>query len=283
MSAVAPRTRTTRFPLAIDADSALAASARLWLLVALAGQWTFLYYIATFYDAATLAGDFAAWSRNPYLLRGYVAGDTAGNLAFAAHVLVAAAVTFAGALQLLSSLRARWPALHRWNGRVFLTAAAIAATSGLGMIWLRGSRANFTAGLATSIDAVLILAFGALAWRAALVRDFAAHRRFALRTYVAANGVWFQRIGMFGWAVGNHAALGMTKHFDGWFDLGWAFGCYLLPLAVLELYLRVTAGSAAATRWVMAAGILFLTALTAFGVYAAYAFVWQPFLLRLGA
>ena len=264
------------------ANVVLSAAARLWFVTALVGQWAFLYYIAAFYDAATLRGDFAAWSNNRLLLKGYVPGDTSGNLAFAAHVLLAAVVTFGGALQLIPQIRARLLYLHRWNGRLFLLTAIAGALSGLYMIWVRGSRANFTAGFATSLDAALIIAFGVLAWRAARARDIPDHRRWALRTYIVANGVWFQRVGIFGWMVFHQAAVGMTKNFDGWFDLSWAFACYLFPLAVLELYLRVKESAGPRGRYVMAASILLLTALMGFGIYAAYMFVWRPFLWGIG-
>jgi hypothetical protein len=265
-----------------NANVVLAAAARLWFVTALLGQWAFLYYIAAFYDAATLRGDFAAWSNNRLLLKGYVPGDTAGNLAFAAHVLLAAIVTFGGALQLIPQIRAHFISVHRWNGRLFLLTAIAGAISGLWMIWVRGSRANFIAGFATSIDAVLIIGFALLAWRAVRRREIAAHRRWALRTYIVANGVWFQRVGIFGWMVFHQAAVGMTKHFDGWFDLSWAFGCYLLPLAILELYLRVKENSGPRGRYVMAGSILLLTALMGFGIYSAYMFVWRPFLWGIG-
>ena len=264
-------------------NAVLDAAARLWFVAALIGQWAFLYYIAVFYDVATLRGEFALWNKNTHLLKGYVAGDTAGNLAFAFHVLLAAIVTFGGALQLISQSRPRLHSLHRWNGRLFLLTAVCGAISGLVMVWIRGSRANLTAGFATSIDAALIIAFAFLAWRAARVRAFMVHRRWALRTYIVASGVWFQRVGIFGWTTLDPAAVGMTKNFDGWFDLSWAFGCYLLPLAVLELYLRVKDRGGPRSRYAMAVGILFLTAVMAFGSYAAYMFVWRHALYRIGA
>ncbi len=265
------------------ASAVLSGAACVWFFTALVGQWTFLYYIAAFYDAATLRGDFAAWSRNTFLLKGYVAGDTSGNLAFATHVLLASIVTFGGAMQLVSQARPWLRPFHRWNGRMFVATAIAGALSGLYMIWVRGSRANFTAGLATSLDALLIITFAVLAWRAARARAFATHRRWALRTYIAANGVWFQRVGVFGWIVfNNNVAVGMTKVFDGWFDLSWAFACYLLPLALLELYLRVKDRAQANGRYAMAAGLLLLTAVMGFGIYSAFAFVWRPFLWRLG-
>lgn len=264
------------------ATAALAAAARLWFVTALFGQWAFLYYISTFYVATTLRGDWAAWSRNTRLLNGYVYGDTAGNIAFAAHVLLAAIVTLGGALQLVPQIRERVVAVHRWNGRLFLTTAIVAALSGLYMIWVRGSRANFVAGLATSGDALLIIGCAATAWRFALRREITTHRRWALRAWIVANGIWFQRIGIFGWIVANPSAPGMTKHFDGWFDIVWEFGCYLLPLAVLELYLRAKENAGARGRYAMAGVLITLAAITAYGSYAAYTFVWRPFLWRLG-
>ncbi|HEX3124069.1 MAG TPA: DUF2306 domain-containing protein [Rhodanobacteraceae bacterium] len=265
------------------ANAVLDAAVRLWFVTALIGQWAFLYYIAGFYDAATLRGDFALWNRNTHLLKGYVAGDTAGNLAFAFHVLLAAIVTFGGALQLISQSRARWHSVHRWNGRLFLVTAIGGAISGLFMIWVRGSRANFVAGLATSIDAGLIITFAVLAWRAARARLYTVHRRWALRTFIVASGVWFQRVGIFGWTTFEPAAIGMNRNFDGWFDLSWAFGCYLLPLAVLEVYLRVKDRGGPRSRYALAVCILVLAAATAFGSYAAYMFVWRHALFRLGA
>jgi hypothetical protein len=265
------------------ANAVLDAAVRLWFVTALIGQWAFLYYIAGFYDAATLRGDFALWNRNTHLLKGYVAGDTAGNLAFAFHVLLAAIVTFGGALQLISQSRARWHSVHRWNGRLFLVTAIGGAISGLFMIWVRGSRANFVAGLATSIDAGLIITFAVLAWRAARARLYTVHRRWALRTFIVASGVWFQRVGIFGWTTFEPAAIGMNRNFDGWFDLSWAFGCYLLPLALLEVYLRVKDRGGPRSRYALAVCILVLAAATAFGSYAAYMFVWRHALFRLGA
>jgi uncharacterized membrane protein len=281
-----------KFPLEDSASSAsrfasakvaLDVAARTWFVTALLGQWAFLYYIAGFYDVATLRGDFALWNKNTHLLKGYVAGDAVGNMAFAFHVLLAATITFGGALQLISQSRTRLHSLHRWNGRAFLLTAIAGAVSGLYMIWVRGSRANLTAGLATSVDAALIIAFAAMAWSAARARAFAIHRRWALRTYIVSSGVWFQRVGIFGWTAFDPAAVGMTKNFDGWFDLTWAFGCYLLPLAVLEVYLRVKDRGGPRSRYAVAAGILLLTAMMAFGSYAAYMFVWRHALYRIGA
>src|SRR5688572_11239905 len=83
---------------------ALDAAARFWFLVTVVGQWAFRSYIFGFYGPPTLQGDFAAWNRNTHLIKGYVAGDTAGNLAFAAHALLAGVIAFGGTLQLVPQI-----------------------------------------------------------------------------------------------------------------------------------------------------------------------------------
>ncbi len=253
------------------ADSALNAAARFWFAVAVAGQWAFLYYILAFYGPSTLTGNFKAWSRNKFLLKGYVAGDTVGNLFFAAHVLLAAVVTFGGALQLVPQIRARALAFHRWNGRVFLVTAMAASLAGLHMVWVRGSTQNLDGAIAITINTALILAFAVLAWRSAAARDIAAHRRWALRAYLAANGVWFIRVGLFAWALLSHGHIGI-------FDRIWSFGCYLLPLGVLELYLRAKRGGGPGSRLAVAGGLFVSTVLMGVGIVGVYLALWRPLL-----
>jgi hypothetical protein len=119
--------------------STLQRAAALWFVTAVAGQWVFVYYISAFYGPATASGDWAAWDRNKHMTDGYVAGDDAGNVFFAAHVICAAAVTFAGTLQLIPWIRERAIAFHRWNGRTFMIAALAGALGGLYLEWVRGT------------------------------------------------------------------------------------------------------------------------------------------------
>jgi hypothetical protein len=66
-----------------------------------------LYYILAFYGTSTFTGNFQTWNKNTFLQMAYVRGDTAGNLAFAAHGLLASVIAFGGALQLIPQIRAR--------------------------------------------------------------------------------------------------------------------------------------------------------------------------------
>ncbi|MDB5481003.1 MAG: rane protein [Caulobacteraceae bacterium] len=249
------------------ADTALGAAARLWFAVALIGQWAFVYYIANFYGPSTLTGNFQSWSRNTNLVKGYVAGDTAGNVFFGAHALLAAVIAFGGAIQLIPQIRTRAVAVHRWNGRLFMLTALGVAFSGLYLIWVRGSSPTFLGAMAISLNGLLIIACVALAWRAALTRDLAAHRRWALRAYLVANGQWFFRVGIFAVAL-------IDRRLMDPFFMAWGFGCTLAPLAVLELYLRARDKGGPGGRLAMAGGLLGLSVLTGLGYMA----MWRPLL-----
>jgi hypothetical protein len=237
--------------------SPLDAAAALWFAVMVIGQWIFVYYIAAFYGARTLSGNFAAWAEHPFV-RAYVPGDTIGNLAFAAHVMLAIAITLGGTLQLLGQIRSRAAWLHRWNGRVFIALSMIASLAGFYMVWLREGADGGLADLGISLNGALILVFGALAWRTAAARNIAAHRRWALRTLMAVNGVFFLRLVFSGWImiVRSEPSALLFRVFE--------CAAFLLPLVVLELYLRardnggpvLRAGAAAAV--VGAAGYMII-------------------------
>jgi uncharacterized membrane protein len=264
---------TGKLGLNSGADTALRAAAQFWFVVAVIGQWAFLYYIAAFYGPSTFTGNFQAWTKNPFLHKGYIAGDTAGNLVFAAHALLAGVIAFGGAIQLIPQIRARAIAVHRWNGRLFVLTALGLSVSGLYVIWLRGKRPSIVdvGALAISLNAVLIITFVTLAWRSAHSHEISTHRRWALRSYLVANAQWFTRVGFMAWIIGSRN-LGIGENFDGAFFRFWGFGCYLVPLTVLELYLRAKESAGPRGRFAMAGGLVVLTLLMGVGIFGFYMF-----------
>lgn len=265
-------------PAAGAAAKALRWAGVAWFLVAAVGQAAFIGFILAFYGTRTAAGNFAGWNDKP-LIDGYIAGDDAGNLVFAAHVLLASVVTFAGLMQLLPPLRRRFPAWHRWTGRTFLAVAAFMALSGFWLSIVRGTSLSAVSSVAIVIDGLLILVFAGLAWRHAVKRRFESHRIWAMRTFMVVSGVWFLRVGLMGWVVVNGGPVGMTKDLSGPADIVLVFGSYLIPLALLELYLRAGRGANAALKTVVAVLVFAAAAFTAAGVFGTIAFMWGPYLL----
>jgi hypothetical protein len=254
----------------------LNSAARLWFLLVLAGQLLFVAHIVSFYGRAALAGDLVRW--NKPLTVGYVAGDGLGNAALSVHLAMAAMISFAGLLQLIPQIRARFPTFHRWNGRAYIVMAFLASGSALYLQLVRGGLpGGFVQHIGLVLNAVLIMIFALLALRYALARRFDVHRRWALRLFMVVSGVWFFRVGLFFWIIVNHGPVGFdSDKFEGPALTVLSFLQYLLPLAVLELYLRAQRGTTGVTaRFAAASVLLVLTVAMGIGLFGHTAFMFS--------
>jgi hypothetical protein len=249
-----------------------------WFVVAAAGQAAFIWMILAHYGRKTLAGDPAGWNDKP-IIKGYVPGDTAGNVMFAVHVLLAAVVTLGGLLQLVPAIRRRAPGLHRWNGRVFFVVAYVMAAGGLWLTWARHTYLSLISAVSVSVNGVLILVFTALAWRMAAAGRVDAHRRWAMRAFLVVNGVWFLRVAIMAWVLMSGGGLGMNRTLSGPADVVLQFGSYLVPLAVLEAYLWAQRRAGSVVARLVVGLMATMTLLTAAGVVGAVLFMWGPFMI----
>ncbi|OYW28460.1 MAG: hypothetical protein B7Z44_08345 [Caulobacter sp. 12-67-6] len=259
-------TQTTSAGREALAGKALGVSARLWIFTALAGQLAFALYVASFYGGAAVQGRFEAW--NDVLVGGYVRGAMIGNIVLAAHLLLAVVITLGGPFQLWPWIRRRAPWLHRWNGRFYMLTAVVITLSGLYAVWTRGTAGGTMMRVGISLNGVLILV--------TVGRRFAVHRRWALRLFLLVSGVWFFRIGLMLWILVHKAPVGIGDDFDGPFVRFLAFGCYLVPLAVLELYFRAEAHRGSVGKSLMATLLTVLALCTAVGIFGAFMGMWLP-------
>ena len=252
----------------------LTLAARAWFATALAGQLIFISYLLAFYWMAALQGNLAAW--NKVLPNAHVAGNTLGNAAIAVHVLIAAIVTLGGPLQLLARLRARCPAFHRWNGRVYVVTVVVASLTGL---YLNATRHadNLVQQLGIDLNALLILVAACFAVRHAMHGRTAAHRRWALRLFLLVSGSWFFRVGLMFWIAANGGPAGFDPGtFQGPALTILGFLQFLVPLAVLELYFYARDQGQTRARVAVSVTLLAATAVTAIGVAVATMAFWWP-------
>ena len=264
----------SRLELSSVADSALKASARFWFAVTVIGQLAFAFAIASFFGLTALRGDFHGWSK--FITHGYVPGDTMGNLAVALHVASAAIIMLAGAVQLVPGVRNRFPAFHRWNGRIYMLTVVTLTMAGLYMTWIRGSVGGPVQHLISTLGAVLIWLCAAMALHHALAGDFKTHRRWALRFFLVASGSWFFRLMFFLYMlVFGPVALDPTT-LQGPLLTSISVAQYLVPLAVLEIYLRAKDGGSAPRRLATAAGLFVLTLAMVAGIFAVSMAIWIP-------
>jgi hypothetical protein len=259
------------------AKSALKVSATCWFVVAGLGQLVFVAYLFGFYGRTAILGQFEAW--NQVFPRSHVAGDTVHNTVVAMHLAFAALITAGGLLQLVTGVR-RWvPRFHRWNGRVYLVSSFVMGVGGLAMVWTGTSVGDLSQQIAISINALLIMLCAVMVLRHALARRFALHRRWALRLFLVVSGVWFFRIGLTFWIMVNHGPVGFDPNtFTGPALTTIAFGQYLLPLALLQLYFYAQDHAGSRGRMVIASGLFASTLVTAVGIFAASVMLWLPHL-----
>lgn len=254
----------------------LTLATNLWFTVLVIGQGLFLYFILAFYAPGLMSGDLAAWNRHPMISDPIVQGDGMGNFAFASHIVLAIIVTLGGTIQLVPWVRARAIGFHRWNGRAFMLGAIGASLSGLYAVWGRdASSEDIISDTSITLNGILILVFAGLAWRAASMRHIDTHRRWALRTFMVTNGVFFLRFGFGGWLV-----ITQTPLSEDTFHV-FAFLSYLLPLAITELYLRLKDSDGFA-RFLVTAIVLAAAAYLAIGFFGFH-FVFMTTILEAAA
>jgi len=264
---------TNRLELSSVADTAVKAAARFWFAVTVLGQVVFAFTVASFYALTALRGDYHKWN----FTHGYVPGFSMGNTAVIMHVASAAIIMLAGAAQLVPQIRNRFPVFHRWNGRIYMLTALTLSVAGLYMTWIRGSVGDLSVHLGSTLNAVLIWLCGGMALRNALARDFKTHRRWALRLFLVASASWFFRIGFFLSFLIFKGPFGFDPTtFRGPFLTFMSFAQCLIPLAVLEIYLRAQ-DRPGALRRMATAGMLFVVTLgMGAGLFAVTMAVWVP-------
>ncbi|MFC7291368.1 DUF2306 domain-containing protein [Hirschia litorea] len=248
-----------------------------WFIIAAIGQLGFIVFIIGFYGTRIFFGNIAAWS-DKNLIDGYIEGDLAGNLMFAIHVLTAAVMILSGLIQLTPQIRKRAPHLHRISGRIYLVTACFLAVGGLWMTWIRGTHLNIIGAYAITLDAILILVCAYNTVKNAILRDIKTHQRWAMRLFMAANGVWFMRVSIMAWMIIAGGPVGMNQDMSGPANHAMAFGCYLIPLGLYELY-RISRqipsiGFKIATTILMCIAIMF----TGLGVFGTINSMWMPYL-----
>lgn len=253
----------------------LRGAATAWWVAAFAGHMAFGAYILGTYGAATMHGDRVAWNR--VWPTGFVPAKPVGNLLVVIHVLLASVVAICGPLQLIPMLRRRAPWFHRWNGRIYSTVAIVVGLAGLAMLASNRGFVGASQNGSVAINGILLVMCAVLAWRSARARAFAEHRKWALRLFVLAAGVWFFRIGLAAWIAVNKGIVGFNPAtMQGPALLTLALAEWMVPLAVIEAYFRVEAAHHAIGRYMVAALVLMLALATGYGTYRAAVGMWLP-------
>jgi uncharacterized membrane protein len=133
------------------------------------------------------------------------------------HMLIAPVALLLGPFQFFSRLRAKYPKIHRWSGRVYVAACVIAGIGGF--VTSFSASGGPVAGLGFGILAVLWVATTLAAWRAAVQRQFALHRLLMRFSYAMTFGAVTLRLQIpIGFALGfsSYSAMSVWLAYTAW-------------------------------------------------------------------
>jgi uncharacterized membrane protein YhdT len=246
-----------------------------WFVLAMIGQWLFALYIAMRYGVPVTSGNYSAVNQGNNIV-GYKEGETFYNWVYFSHILPAIVLSISGILQFIPQIRQQFPVIHRWNGRLFLTLGLSGAITGLYLTWIAGNRLSDIGAIGITLNGLLIPIAIALAWRTAVARDFRAHKRWAVHSFLLINGVWSFRLYLFGWFVVNQGPVGNSAKLDGPMDLFFSFACYVLPMLVAELVFWAQRQSSPRKQWLVVAVVWLGFLVTLIGIAAVSFTMWLP-------
>ncbi len=251
------------------------ASAALALAAWLSGC-LFALYILAFYGGALLDGAIEqgqpARMFDPDALR--------ASIGIGLHLSAGAVLLLLGPIQLVGALRKRWPALHRWSGRVYASAAVLAGAGGLVFILAKGTIGGTPMDIAFAIYGLALILAAGNAVRHARARRFDAHRAWAIRLFALVVGSWLYRIEYTAWRV-FAGGIGHTATFDGPFDTVMLYFFFVPNLLLAETFLRARRARAAPA--LQAAAVLTMlgaAAMLAVLTYFLALRAWGPPILR---
>lgn len=235
-------------------------------------------YILAFYAAALYNGDMSRW--NQMLPRLYERDTAMATAGIGLHFAMGGIILVLGSIQLIEAVRNRFPAVHRWIGRIYVLASLLAAVGGLIFIGVKGTIGGTYMDIGFALYGILMVVAAIETYRHAVAGRVDTHRAWALRLYALAIGSWLYRMDYGFWVLLTDG-LGHTRSFSGWFDHVMDFFFYLPNLLVVEAFIRADRYKASPILRLSASLVLLVaTGLLGLGTYYFTLYYWGPAILR---
>lgn len=235
-------------------------------------------YILAFYAAALYEDDMQRWNK---VLPGlYNRNSVATTSGIGLHFAAGGIILLLGSIQLIEKVRLRFPAVHRWIGRIYIVASLLAAAGGIAFIVLKGTIGGTAMDIGFGLYGALMFVAAVQTFRYAVTKRLELHRAWALRLYALAIGSWLYRMDYGFWLLLTDG-LGHKPYFTGPFDVIMFFFFYIPNLIVAEAFIRARKYNASALLRFSASIILFLaTAFIMVGTYFFTVYYWGPAILK---
>ncbi|WP_420147787.1 DUF2306 domain-containing protein [Spirosoma sp.] len=240
-----------------------------WISAGLFGLYILAFYASAFYE-----DNMGRW--NQVLPRLYESNTTTATGGIGLHFAAGGIILILGSIQLIDTVRLRFPALHRWIGRLYVLACLLAAVGGLTFIAIKGTIGGIAMNIGFALYGILMFVAAVQTYRTAVARNLETHRIWALRLYALAIGSWLYRMD-YGFWFALTDGLGHTKAFSGPFDKLMFFFFYIPNLLVVEAYIRANTYQASPILRISASLILlFATGFLILGTYYFTTLYWGP-------
>lgn len=172
-------------------------------------------------SVVVVSATMSLWMMGKSLASGVLPVDP-GEANYVKHALISAmhfvpglAFTLIGPIQFMPQVRRRWPALHRWSGRVFVLAGLSVAITAMGFNLFFPPVGGVFKAAAVYVFSVAQIVALVIAMRAILSKDVVRHRAWMLRAFAIGLGVSTMRFyfipmyALFGLPSNFHIGLGM--------------------------------------------------------------------------
>lgn len=151
------------------------------------------------------------------------------RLAFVLHISASPIALALGLLQFLPRLRGRYPALHRWTGRIYALAVLVGGAAAL--VMALGSFDRPVAAIGFGALAVLWLGATGQAIRLAMAGRTPEHRRWMIRSYALTLAAVTLRLELPFFFIFGAMDYAQASNYVAWL-------CWVPNLIIAELYLR---------------------------------------------
>jgi uncharacterized membrane protein len=253
-------------------------STKCWLISLMLAQAVFVTYLCLGYGLASLKGKPQAW--NTFNNTAFVANDTAGNLFYGLHVLLAIIMIAGGSFQLIPAIRNKFIKFHRMNGRIYVSLACVISLAGMYLILFRGTVGNVFLHSMTFFSGIVVVLSSFLAIRAIRRKEISIHQRWATRLFLAANGVLFFRLFIFAWFL-VFGSLGVnTDDFTGPTVYAVSLCSYLLPLIFFEWYRWAVKQQSKVHHLAVGVILMGISAIFLIGLFGITMANWYPSIVR---
>jgi hypothetical protein len=235
--------------------------------VALVGLLAFGAYIVLRATGAT-PGNFEQWRALVDGLPMRSAQVWVANLGIGLHFSMGTILVLAWPILLSSRIRARHRAVHRWTGRIYVTAGVLAGVGGMSFILTHGAYTR-AASIAFAIWGAVMMLCAIMAFVHARAKRFDRHRAWAIRLFAMVLGSWVFDLEIRAWKDLT-GGLGMgAGNTSGPFDYAILYLFFVPNLLVAECFIRNLHRRVALPRslaWPAVAGFALAAALFAYAV-----------------